>query len=526
MISVVNNVDDIIRQVSRSTQGYHTVPFSVATLFSFSVWLLPFDPAPFSPTMSSSPPPAGGPLGPGRCGMCGSCGSMPPWAPEALKDASPAARRALFERMQEKQRHFIVERDARLTAMKLSGSSGAQDNVDREPNADEPEQSEAKGDIPLRNADANNTQLPPADDIPLQIEKASTEGGSPLAIHDDLSGACNALRVAPVAVASPRAPVSPPASAADVASSPKRKPSRHAVVIDPDPVRTAQRASNPNMSSASLRSNDSDADSFYTAEEVDHPAREPDTVDVDEMKVDDDGLEEVPMGDDGEEKDDDFADWQAFHSDKPNGTDVRGETETESEMAEDHRCGTVEQGGEETTVVPLDDDTEIGSLQPDADEQNNPIPTLSMLQLSSGKSLMSVPSDNLEETVSARRSLARGHSRQGSASHFEEYALPSDLVPLRSADVAPQLQCHDCEKWRGRVEELQLKVEALTSALAARDMESAALRAKSTVKTRAPNRNESRLIQECESLRVTTEFLYQKLERYERRAHVGDGDIH
>lgn len=494
----------------------------------FLTRLVDLPPSALSSTMSSSPPPAGGALGPGRCGMCGSCGSMPPWAPEALKDASPAARRALFERMQEKQRRFIIERDARLTATKHSGSSGAQEKVEQEPNDEEAEHSEAKGGIPRGNAYADNTQLPPADEIPLEIEKASTEGRSTTARHGDMSEAISAPRVIPVASTSPQALASPPASVVHVPSSPKRKPSRRAVVIDPDPVRTAQRASNPNMSSASMRSNDSDADSFHTAEEVDHAAGEADTVGVDEMQIDDDELEEVPMGDDDEETadGDDFADWQAFHSDKPNGTEVRGETGMGAEMSEVPLDGTVEQDGEETTDVPREDDIENGSLQPGAIVQNNPIPTLSMLQLSSGKSLMSIPSENLEETVFARRPLARGHSRQGSASHFEEYALPSDLVPLRSADVAPPLQCQDCEKWRSRVEELQLKVEALTSALAARDMEFASLRAKSAGKFRAPNRNESRLIQECESLRVTTEFLYQKLERYERRAHVDDGDIH
>lgn len=149
---------------------------------------------------------------------------------------------------------------------------------------------------------------------------------------------------------------------------------------------------------------------------------------------------------------------------------------------------------------------------PQADGQSFEVPTLSMHALEHAQSISSIPSENLEDSVSARRPQVRGHSQHNS-SHFEEYALPSDLVPSRSTEIvlenlsAPVLKCSDCMAWRGRVEELQLKVESLTAALAAKDIECASLRARFAGKVREPAKSEARLLQECESLRITTEFL-------------------
>lgn len=50
----------------------------------------------------------------GRCGICGSCGGMPPWAPEALAGASPAARLAVEQRLENARRRFVRNRDAFL----------------------------------------------------------------------------------------------------------------------------------------------------------------------------------------------------------------------------------------------------------------------------------------------------------------------------------------------------------------------------------------------------------------------------
>lgn len=165
-----------------------------------------------------------------------------------------------------------------------------------------------------------------------------------------------------------------------------------------------------------------------------------------------------------------------------------------------------------TDLQPVDFASSNRLNDPQADSQNFEVPTLSMQALEHVQSVSSIPSENLEDSVSARRPQARGHSRHDS-SYFAEYALPSDLVPSNSTEIAleklnaPVLKCSDCAAWRGRVEELQLKVESLTAALAAKDIECASLRARFAGKMREPAKSEARLLQECESLRITTEFL-------------------
>lgn len=149
--------------------------------------------------------------------------------------------------------------------------------------------------------------------------------------------------------------------------------------------------------------------------------------------------------------------------------------------------------------------------------RSNP-PTLTMHDIEHGKSLLSLPSENLEESVSSRRTPVRGQSQVNTASLDDEYSLSADLIPLRSTteislENTPPLNsagpphCFDCDAWRGRVEELQTKVEQLTIELSGREIECASLRAKCSGKIRPPTKNEARLRQECASLRVTTEFL-------------------
>lgn len=120
--------------------------------------------------------------------------------------------------------------------------------------------------------------------------------------------------------------------------------------------------------------------------------------------------------------------------------------------------------------------------------------------------LQSFSSENLEDNVSARRQK-RGIARKNS--FFEEYHFPAaDLLPLRSEislDRSPS-PCADCKRWRVRVQDLELQVEALTSALAARELEDS-MRARAAVRTNRLPRTTAQLIEECRNLRITTDFL-------------------
>lgn len=128
-------------------------------------------------------------------------------------------------------------------------------------------------------------------------------------------------------------------------------------------------------------------------------------------------------------------------------------------------------------------------------------------------------SENLEELALERR-RQNGYRRRPTAA-TSDAAGPSSrtqLAKLRQANRDLDLmeenrigrdvvECSDCHAWRRKVVQLEETVEELSSALAAKDMDLAMTRAKLGDIRRNTPKSEARLLQECESLRVTTEFL-------------------
>lgn len=69
------------------------------------------------------------------------------------------------------------------------------------------------------------------------------------------------------------------------------------------------------------------------------------------------------------------------------------------------------------------------------------------------------------------------------------------------------VRCSDCPAWRRRVQDLETQVEAQHAAIVAREMEITSLRARLENGSSHSSKSESRLLQECKSLRLTVEFL-------------------
>lgn len=484
-----------------------------------------------------------------RCGMCGSCGSAPPWAPEELAKVSPAERKALFERMRLKQEIFVRERDAALARLKKTEEKqehivGEEDNV----------ATEAEKNIYVK----QGSTVPSGDGVekkaPVQVQtfpNSLAESAAPerLEVSAVASGqeedAKSFNRVDDSVGAS--SPVLPKQSLSTVHQNVES--SDHRKLKKPGEPKRVGRTRSP------LFSNESDADSFHTAGDGDLPSLSLDEIQLNKVPIEGE-LQAVHLGGPnastdvtnsrrkgtdkgGNENSETDLRNQAQHFDKrevveSNSSIVDTAPHTEddqqdiddiefsnwhafrSQPGDDENKATV---ADITTSVSLTPETSrTGTQDEEPDDPRPDPPILSMYDLEPGKSLLSIPSENLEETVSSRRTPVRGHSRPDSKVHLEDYPLPPDVVPLRSTteialDSTPPRRdaalphCFDCDAWRGRVEELQHKVEALTSALSAREMECASLRAKCSGKMRTPARNEARLVQECESLRVTTEFL-------------------
>lgn len=144
-------------------------------------------------------------------------------------------------------------------------------------------------------------------------------------------------------------------------------------------------------------------------------------------------------------------------------------------------------------------------------------------------------SDNLEEVVLASESK-RGHTRRASLRQGDSdlsltkmnddtsqpqhehhrtediitvamESVDGDVKSVRGAVAKDVVQCEDCQAWRKRVVQLEEKVESLSSSLASKELDLATLRARHFDAGRRVPKTEARLIQECEGLRITTEFL-------------------
>lgn len=460
--------------------------------------------------------------------MCGNCGSSPPWAPENLKRATPAFRLALEKRMAERQAIFKQEFQQRLTQLRKQGflveTYKHEDATATDPNSESVNQRDTRVSHP--------TVSQPVSETEIEIrEKAEMDHAD--TVHCTAEPALEMTEVAVEGVAEHQL---------DIPNAPE--PVSHlADGVEEVHVRDSEAAGDGEGPRRSARSDyDSDAESFHTADEEGSVLRDGDHVPpvVKSQQGRSGGNGENVAGD--EKK---FGDWTeglygqvrkgghgepeleevSFEEDRDHFDPVTNGDILDQAMLQQVQLDAVEiplRREKEADVNGASLSEESSASKPTNDSSESlDIPTLPMQAIEAGQSVTSMPSENLEDAVYARRRPTRGHSRQNSL-HLDHYPLPPDLVPLQTTEIelekanVPQLSCSDCTAWRTRVEQLQAQVEGLTATLALRDRECASLKAKYVGKGRELGKNEARLMQECESLRVTTEFLYKKLERYER----------
>lgn len=146
-------------------------------------------------------------------------------------------------------------------------------------------------------------------------------------------------------------------------------------------------------------------------------------------------------------------------------------------------------------------------------ESSSEIPTLDVLDLGD---------DGLEECVMSRRSHMRRNMcikpvvpEEG---NMFDITRETEVLSLQSGNGdAPKetaeaecIKCEQCTSRQQKIDELEMHLEALESALAARAMESVALRAKS-LKGNSANGIVTRLRDENDSLRLTVDFLVREL---------------
>lgn len=425
---------------------------------------------------------------------------MPPWAPEMLVNATPAAKRALEERMKEARLRFIAARDAAKKGSYDQARDHMQQDSDHDESAPEIKQSAHVAEAPEEPKSSASDQVDTAsdflDDVPLDpgpplhsSREHSTESESepepepvpdansdsyarpPALVRDqfeDFAQADTVNRVADQQLPSPLLTESP---AIDSLPTPIVPPSEEPCV----PLRKI-----------SLRDADSDLDSFHTAEGDDNrnasPHRSADAL-LNDLAL-------PPQLDVAE------VEWQAFQDNTTLLAPTTTQDPTNAEAANGHTSHASDYHQHTPFYVSQPDpNSPVRSPRASKPEQN----------------LRTFSSENLEDSVAISHAFVRNNVQQNPP--FGNFATSAEFSSVRSEEIpldnSPrvQTQCQDCERWRERVQELELKVEALTSALTAREMEAVALRAKTTPRGRHVPRNEAQLIQECQSLRVTTEFL-------------------
>lgn len=392
---------------------------------------------------------------------------MPPWAPEALATASPAYRLALEQRMRDAQRRFILERDARLaataslTVSELLPSSSSPSP----PSSKVPSSPSAPPDLD-----------PPSPTSPHHPTSSSSTSHTTSLSHPPLrhfSPRTHTDRLSRPLVSSKTATAVALAggyeSDAESYHTADDDCDNTAVDLDqfdkrqtPTPTHSSPRHLTPRTRAARARRVSSSSSSQSSATGIAPPS-----------------LDGLP----GRNRQS-----PRMHDEYPQSIpmyDLQRDSASSSETAPFRppppqlKIIDPYPASDDLHVLTLHSPSAQSPVGMKASHSPNPPPSMSM--------------DNLEDVVSARRPPVRRMPNQAS-------------VPVH--DVVPNsTPCSDCQVWRRRVQQLESKVESLASTLAAREMEVVSLRARTVDSARSLTKTEARLQQECDSLRVTTEFL-------------------
>lgn len=485
-----------------------------------------------------------------QCGMCGSCGGMPPWAPEVIAKATPAQRQALDHRLSEARKRFIAARDARLAATKPitqkdESKLSSDDEKDTEINREFKDQLKPHPE----NIPEEQKPAPPTDATASKSRSVGKEN-----------------RPAPDQHQQPQQPQH---------KTENQSKQSNVAVLKPENSRksSAPVKQTNSLSASSLTELESDADSFHTAddEELDDKFEQVSTdLKNDGVTMNSDELRYMSIPIETDAGKTAFTEkrnpghsverYQASNSSNaPSQSpdkipelvsfdDIDDNTNKESEWAP-FQTQTIPRANTNNTMnanaAGPSNPITSASINPQTIAGENADSKMAIQELSPGsvgENVDTWTSDNLEQILLAQSSL-QNRPRRPSTTAFNSRA--NDIVngdSLRSRTELPVLtsppsrhsdkdgrrgiQCADCQAWKSRVIQLEAKLESLSSSLAIREMEVATLKSQIDQAGRYVPKSEARLMQECESLRVTTEFLFQKLERYERSLNGRQGDVH
>lgn len=442
---------------------------------------------------------------------------MPPWAPENVAKMTPAARQDLEHSMRAKQLLFIKQRDE-------AAASRAQHtplHITLEEQLTEP-----RDDL----ASSQDQQSPRKPRPTNSSASTAAEQNQPDGTSSESSDSTVASRTTEKCIQPSLAQEQPHTSIAPQRESP----------VEETPNATPQSPVDRTNRDDALP--ESDIDSFHTADSVDLPTSSLDQQLRFASAVDFEFLPNVPTQNAQEPtqnlephlKSEIMSDSNMEETTHDQQTQIR-QTDRSKSAHSPSNMQTSEQASvsqqtelqpHATSGPPVDSKLPLASITTTFTEVSldDDSPSPPHLTVAADDALyiptVSMSSESLEDSVHARRKQLRRHMsahRQNSYDGFQyapttnEIASPVTEVALdQSAASAPK--CEECAALRVRIEELELTVQALRSALSARNVERSPARTPTKKSTRS---DVNRLMQECESLRFTVDFLVSGCLRFQ-----------
>lgn len=451
------------------------------------------------------------PASSGKCGMCGNCNAMPPRGPESMAKLTLAERDALETRMKEAQRRFIIERDAHLT-ITHNGKDASIKKMD--PTLDKPSESQ-----PTSSA-ASATS---SDDVKaVRLEERPREESS--------QPAQEALEE------TPREEFSKPAQEA-LEETLREQPVQEADKLDipiisawpalaqPSQPMLSQTLRQPSFATPSTSFGDleSDADSFHTADEDDRNTttdsistdftsplsarRSPIAPNSNSLTSRRTGTVKFSGRDQQHFEGDNSLKRSTFTGKAAENNFTGASTSTQHEFPQRPGTHGDRQGADMDsvglTMLPMNGTSRI------TDNSHLDEVDLDGAFTTDNLGEANLDSDSSQAQQKRQSLVAEGEVESAHRSSvLREYGVEEESGMDKNELVSKETtRCSDCQSWRRRVQELEMKVEALTAVVAARDMVIATMRARIGDGARHSSKSEARLVEECESLRVTTEFL-------------------
>lgn len=451
-----------------------------------------------------------------KCGMCGACDAFPPWAPEALAHATKAERDAVFQDLEEKQARFLAQRRNRIPKSGPDAEPETGDCLSSEgsPASESQHGDKAEGDFFSPSCDDSEVTKDSADLPSVGLAEVDlnqvVEGSEGFRTPNESSEAFDA---SDPALSAQQGMFEVESSNVDVAPS-----------YDTDKASAQSSESERAQCAQKERESDGDIAGELSSTFFNVDTRQTWSIISGDNPLSNEDWDRQPGM--PTEKSENQNAAHTVNIDQRYSVSER--TVNDSDKDGSYNRPTCEKDIAASGTLP----TEAEIAKNGAMKLSNP--SLDCQHKSLGGSFVHEAdfppsldedrgSDNLEDSVQSRRSrLSRRNFPEAGSSRYDpdlndEPETPEPSSPFEVSLKSPNEKTNscppeggsptcECEVLRKRVEELEIHVDALESALNAKSIASLSQRAKSGRHSSPRWSSNARLREECDSLRLTVDF--------------------